>query len=104
MSQFDIYRNNDPRTRDSIPYLLDVQADILASLATRVVAPLITTAAFGKPLQNLNPKFRIEEVDVVMSTAELAGIAQSLLGEKVDSLADRRGEILGALDFLLTGF
>ncbi|WP_026840381.1 CcdB family protein [Citrifermentans bremense] len=104
MAQFDVYRNGNPRTRDKIPYLLDVQAELLASLATRVVVPLFTVSAMGKPVRHLTPRFSIENRDVVMSTAQLAGIDQQVLGEKVGSLAERREEIIAALDFLFTGF
>ena len=40
MAQFDVYRNPNPATRARIPYLLDVQSDLLEPLATRVVVPL----------------------------------------------------------------
>jgi toxin CcdB len=39
-----------------------------------------------------------------MSTAELAGIPIRLLGKKVGSLVDGRGEIIAALDFLFSGY
>lgn len=35
--------------------------------------------------------------------AELAGIPRKALGEKVTPLRDKRGEIIAALDFLITG-
>ena len=37
MAQFDVYHNPNPATRKTIPYLLDVQADLLDAMATRVV-------------------------------------------------------------------
>jgi len=40
MAQFDVYRNAHPATRARVPYLLDVQSDLLETLATRVVVPL----------------------------------------------------------------
>jgi len=104
MAQFDVYQNTNARTKRHVPYLLDVQADILATLATRVVVPLIAVSAMGQPAKHLNPQFRIKRATVVMSTAQLAGIDQNLLGEKVGSLKEQRDEILAALDFLLTGF
>jgi toxin CcdB len=39
-----------------------------------------------------------------MSTAELAGVPISALGEKLGSLREQRNEIIAALDFLFTGF
>jgi toxin CcdB len=104
MAQFDVYTNPNPATREAIPYLLDVQADLLNNLATRVVVPLYAAAAMGKTAQHLNPRFSVAGATVAMSTAELAGVAAARLGDKVCSLAEQRNEIIAALDFLLTGF
>ncbi|MFA6922059.1 MAG: CcdB family protein [Gallionella sp.] len=38
-----------------------------------------------------------------MSTAELAGVSCRSLGDKVASLANKRSEIIAALDLLFTG-
>ena len=35
MAQFDVYENPNPASQKSIPYLLDVQTDLLDNLATR---------------------------------------------------------------------
>jgi toxin CcdB len=104
MAQFDVYENPNPETKKSIPYLLDVQADLLDNLATRAVVPLITVAAMGKAAEHLNPQFKIRRSTVVMSTAELAGVSRHVMGEKVCSLKEHRDEIIAALDFLFTGF
>jgi toxin CcdB len=47
--------------------------------------------------------FKIKGVAVVMSTAELAGVPNRALGEKVTSLKNKRDEIIAALDLLFTG-
>ncbi len=104
MAQFDVYRNPDPRTHQTIPYLLDVQSDLLDALATRVVVPLIRMEAMGKPARHLNPCFEIDGQKVFMSTPELAGIALHHLGARAGSLAQHRDEIIAALDFVFTGF
>lgn len=103
MAQFDVYENPNPDTRESIPFLLDLQADLLSSLTTRVVAPLFREEDFGKPAAVLNPRFEIDGRRLLMSTSELAGIPARALGEKVGSLASQRGEIIAALDLLFTG-
>ena len=104
MAQFDVYENTNPKTRKAIPYLLDVQTDLLNILATRVVVPLITVSAMEKGATHLNPSFRIKRTTFLMSTAELAGVHKNLLGAKVCSLGEQRDEIIAALDFLFTGF
>jgi len=103
MAQFDVYRNPNPETAALIPYLLDVQADLLGRLATRVVAPLVLASELGKPAKYLNPCFDIEGVAVVMSTPELAGVPVRAMGACVLSLAHRRQDIIAALDMLFTG-
>ena len=104
MAQFDVHENMNKETASMIPFLLDVQTDMLDNLATRVVVPLMTEAAMGRPVSHLNPKFEIENIIVFMSTAELAGIPKGNLGKKVASLKKWREEIIAALDFLFVGF
>jgi toxin CcdB len=104
MAQFDVYENLNEETNQVIPYLLDVQADLLNTLATRVVVPLVAASAMSKAIKHLNPEFTIRNAAVFMSTAELAGIPARSMGEKVNSLKDHRHEVIAALDFLFTGF
>lgn len=104
MAQFDVYENPNESTKKSVPYLLDLQADLLNALATRVVAPLVSSSAMGKPIEHLNPAFKIKRKTVYLSAAELAGISVRALGGKVGSLKDQRHSIIAALDFLFTGF
>jgi toxin CcdB len=103
MAQFDVYANTNPATRKNIPYLLDVQADLLDALATRVVVPLVLAEHMGVGISQLNPHFKIKGLAVVLSTAELAGVSSRMLGEKVVSVKSRRDEIIAALDLLFTG-
>jgi toxin CcdB len=103
MAQFDVYANPNPGTRKEIPYLLDVQADLLDSLATRVVVPLVLAEEMGLAAKHLNPQFKIKGATVIMSTAELAGVSTRSLGDKVASLKNKRDEIIAALDLLFTG-
>jgi hypothetical protein len=39
MAQCDVFLNEVPESRASTPYLLDLQADLLSGLDTRLVAP-----------------------------------------------------------------
>ena len=101
MAQFDLHRN--PRG-GAYPLLLDVQADLLERLATRVVVPLVTAKRHGaRPITRLNPVVKLEGKDYVVLFQELASIPTSALGDRVGSLADRRPELVAAVDLLFTG-
>ena len=102
MSQFTVYKNPNKRSRRRAPFLLDVQVDLLDRLATRVVVPLVLVSEL-RPARHLNPTFDIAGKIVVMSTAELAGVSLSAIGEPIADLREQRTTIVGALDFLFTG-
>lgn len=101
MPQFDIYRYKDS---PNVPYLLDVQTDLLSNLSTRIVIPLVLATKIKAPIKNLNPEFEVENKRVIMSTAEMAGVSIKLFGKKIANLHNRRNEIISAIDFLITGF
>ena len=104
MAQFDVYRDPNPATRARVPYLLDVQSDLLDTLATRVVVPLCKPEVLrGKLAERLNPVFEVEGRKMVLLTPELAGVSRKALGEKIANLANRRDSIIAALDLVITG-
>jgi toxin CcdB len=101
MAQFDLYRN--PR-RGTFPLLLDIQADLLHRLATRVVVPLTSLKSQGgRPITRLNPTTTFGGRTYVLVFQELAAIPASVLVEPVGSLASRRAELVAAIDLLFTG-
>lgn len=101
MAQFDLYKN--PR-RGDYPFLLDVQAEELSQLSTRVVVPLMTIKRYGaRPITHLNPTARIRNLEYVLVFQELAAIPAAVLDKPVGSLAERRYELIAAVDLLFTG-
>jgi len=97
-------KNTNSATKAAVPFLLDVQSDLIAELGTRVVVPLLTASAMkGKILKTLTPTFEIEGRQYVMVTPQLAGIAKKQLGTRVAELSAQRDEIIAALDLLITG-
>lgn len=104
MAQFDVYRNANPATRARIPYLLDVQSELLDALATRVVVPLCKPEVLaGKAADRLNPALELEGRAVLMLTPEMAGVPRKALGEPIANLARERTAIIGAIDLVITG-
>lgn len=104
MPQFTVHRNTNPGTKAAIPFLLNVQNDLIEDLDTRVAVPLYPAAAMkGKALRTLTPIFEVDGKQYVMMTPQLAGIPKKLLGATVADLSERRDEIISALDLLITG-
>ena len=104
MAQFDVYRNANPASRVRIPYLLDVQADLLDPLATRAVVPLCKPEVLkGRLAERLNPVFEVGGRKVAMLTPQLAGVSKKMLSERIGNLADERRSIIAALHLLITG-
>jgi toxin CcdB len=102
MAQFDVYRNPNPDSVAAFPYVLDLQSDLLSSLATRVVAPLEPLS--HEPLmKRFNPVLSVEGREMVMATAELTSVDRGFLHERVGSLESHRYDIIAAIDILWTG-
>lgn len=104
MAQFDVYLNPNSATNKTVPYFLNVQADLLDSLHTRVIVPLVREKEMGGAIKGLHLKCKVKGETLVLSTAELAGLPLRALGDKVMSLKSKRDEIIAALDLVFTGF
>jgi toxin CcdB len=104
MAQFTVCRNKNPQTSSAVPFLLDIQNDLLMDLETRVVVPLCPLSLMkGKTLRTLMPVLDIEGERFVMMTPQMAGIPKGELGAPVTRVEQHRFEIIAAIDFLLTG-
>lgn len=105
MAQWDVYPNPSARSRDDIPYLVDLQSNLLDALPSRLVAPLALTrlAPEGVP-RALCPVFNIDGVSVVLLPHEAGPIEARLLKRRVDSLLPHAHDVVAALDALVSGF
>jgi toxin CcdB len=99
MTRFTVYPEPDG---DGL--LLDVQADALEHLNTRMVVPLLPAKRAPHPAKTLNPVVRIGNIDYVVATQFMAAVPARILQDSVSSLSHRRDEILAAIDLLLHGF
>jgi toxin CcdB len=105
MPQFAVYRNQNPGSSEEFPFLVDVQADLLDELGTRVVVPLASSVKLsGFPAQYLMPVIAFQGRSYSLLTPQLAGVLRDELGEQAGNLAHEERVISTALGFLLTGF
>ncbi len=98
MARFHVYVNT-----DGGGYLLDVQANLLSHLNTRVVVPLLPLDTAPKPAKVLNPTFEIDGTSYLMATQFLATVPRRLIGKEILSLEEEASTIVNALDCLFQG-
>jgi toxin CcdB len=103
MARFDVYPTPWADERKHTPFWLDVQADHLQALATRVIVPLRRVSPREPAKAGLNPVFDIDGTQVFADSANIGSFPKALLRQPVASLRHERLAIEDALDFLFTG-
>ena len=107
MARFDVYPNPNPNpAAAAIPYLLDVQSDLLDDLQSRVVVPLrlADRSPAAKIQGSLMPMLVVAGVECVLETPKLAAVPKRILKSPLTNLAAHRDVITRALDFLFQGY
>ncbi|MCQ2005681.1 CcdB family protein [Rhizobium sp. NRK18] len=99
MARFHVYRLR----RDEV-LAIDLQADLLEQLNTRVMAPLYSLSVSPWSLSRLNPHFEIGETIYVMATQRMAAVPVAEIGDLVADLSSRADDVLRAVDFLFSGY
>lgn len=102
MAQFDVYPNPSPRSREWVPYVVDVQCDLLSALRTRLVMPLTRVGVAQAP-RRLAPVFVIDGERLALQPQTATGMDARLLKKPVASLLAHSGEIRDALDAVVSG-
>ncbi len=104
MHQFDVYANTDKDTNKTYPYFVDIQNNLLEILNSRVVIPLTPVSKSDKTFpKNLCPTIKIKNKNFALLTHQLTSVSTSFLKKKEGSLVSSRDDIVGAIDFLVTG-
>lgn len=105
MAQLDVYPNPDKASSDFIPYVVDMQADLLRDLPSVVVIPLVAPEVIEHlPILRLNPRIEVKGRSLVALTQDIASVPRRLLKHPITHLAQERDALLAALDLLFTGF
>jgi len=104
-ARFDIYPNVGKSVR-SVPFLLDIQSELLDHLNRRVVVPMYNLEKFRdvKLPKDLAPVFKILGVECVMQTVEMASVPTVILKQPVANLSKKQHVITAAMDRLFNGF
>jgi toxin CcdB len=100
MPQFDVLR---ARGAAIYPFVVDIQSDVHAKLATRIVVPMVARARYTLPATRLTPIVTVRDDEYVLLVPLMAAVPNAVLGEVVGSLAAQRATLIAALDLLITG-
>jgi toxin CcdB len=104
MAQWDVYRNPSARSRDEVPYVVDVQSDLLDMVPTRMVVPLtVPQRSMAALPPRLVPQFDVGGQKLQLVPQEAAALPGRLLGQPVHSLRRQAHRIIDALDTVVSG-
>lgn len=105
MSQFDVYKNPNSRTKKLYPYMVDIQSPFIDDISTRIVIPLGRTDNLKLlVMSTLTPEVIFQDDKYLLLTPQIASIPKNILKEPVGSLSAMRNEIISAIDFAIVGF
>lgn len=102
MARFDVYRP----VRLPAKFVVDVQADLLSDIDSRVVIPLQRIdAGRNESVHRLKPVLEINGQEFVLVTTDLGMVPSRILGIPVGNIeAEHRDTITAAMDFLFQGY
>lgn len=103
MNQFDVFRTRGDAARLA-PFLVLLQSDLLAGLASVVVAPLRPEASHGAQLKGLHAPVDFLGERHVLAPEQMVSLPRTALGPRAGSLAGQRAAIMTSLDYLFLGF
>ncbi len=104
MSQFDVFTNPSTKSRETYPYIIDVQNALISDIATRMVIPLGKLSHFkNEQMHGLTPLIEYKSEQYILLTPQIASMKSKLLKNPVGSIASLRNEIIAAIDFAITG-
>ena len=105
MAQLDVYANPDRESAHLMPYVVEIQSDLLKDLASAMVIPLVVADSMrNQPILGLNPRMEVEGHPLIARTQDMAAVPRRLLRNPVTHLAGQRDALLAAIDLLFTGF
>lgn len=105
MSQFDAYKNSG-RNRKAIPYVLDIQSELLSSnLSTRVVIPLYRANLIKYPVYKLHVPINFMGKKLLALFDEISSVENEVLGHAEGNLTNQYAESFKtALDVLFYNY
>ncbi|BEP38841.1 hypothetical protein GmRootV59_63150 (plasmid) [Variovorax sp. V59] len=104
MAQFDVYPNPSKLQRPDIPWMVDIQSDLLSALPTRLMVPLASRKHRPAALPRaLCPSVQWEGHALVAMPHMAAAFRAKDLGIARGNLRSQASELVAALDAVISG-
>lgn len=97
MARFDLHRRQGRLD-------VDVQADIIPYVGTRVVIPLYELGSVPRSMQRLHPILSIDGMSFVLAAHLMAAVPVSELGPVIGGLDAQYLTVVAAIDMVFNGF
>lgn len=104
MAQFDVYRNPSQRQRETMPYMVNVQSDLLDSLPTRLMMPLARPSLVPASIpRSLCPPADFDGERFHLLAQQASPFRTRDLGKPLGSVSGSASDIVAALDAVISG-
>lgn len=104
MARFDVYPNPIKADRDSFPFVMEVQSDLLHRFAERVCVPLATPGAFPGMTDRFNPVITVARSSLRLHPLGIAVFLVQELQQPADHARSHALDIETAMDMLFRGY
>lgn len=104
MARFDIYPNPIAPDRHDLPFVLEIQSDLLYRFVERVCVPLVREGVIPGLTERFNPAITVSGETLHLHPLGIAVFYASELRTSVASAQARALDIETALDMLLRGY
>ena len=104
MTPFDVYINQNKKSGEAYPYIVDIQNSLISDIATKIVIPLGKLSHLRhENMTRLTSIIEYENEQFVLLTPQIASIPSKSLQNPIGSIESMRDKIIAAIDFAITG-
>lgn len=103
MAQYDVFPNPSRSGAEGIPYVVEIQSDLLDALATRLTVPLAELNFPGKVPTTLCPVITVKGQRLHALAHYAAPLPAKLLRFPVGNVAAQASALVAAMDAVLSG-
>lgn len=105
MSQYTVYRNTSPNSREQYPYFIGIQNELLSDIDSRVIMPISLLVNKNSQVKIITPVIEISNLKYVIMTKSITTLPKDRL--KVSNIVCIKPEvhssIVATMDLIISG-